>query len=485
MQVVGAPCATPQKWLAIPFTRNSGAQFVLCGSLWRKVRTALLTVAALIACGCASKPQLAAPTLTLAASSRAVEASVTVFPVNSLPRKEDLIELADTITSTTSPIEENRQTETIWTRIRRGYGIPDIDGTKVSEATLWYASRPDYLRRMTMRAQKYLFHVVEELERRKMPLELALLPFVESAFNPAAVSSARAAGLWQFIPSTGKDFSLRQNVFLDDRRDVLASTRAALDYLQKLHTMFGDWHLALAAYNWGEGNVSSAIRRNQRVGLSTNYADLHMPSETRSYLPKLQAVKNIVSVPEQFGFQLPVIGNHPYFRLATISRDMDTAVAARFARISHDEFLSLNPAAIHPVIFAAAMPKILLPWKNADLFQLSLAGHQGRPLASWTAWVVPATMRPSAAAKKFGMTEADLCRVNRIPSGKSVRRGSTLLVRRKPNVLADVSGPVAENAALVLEREQKSPQHNVKRTIKPTSKTSTRQSARRGTRIKV
>jgi len=219
----------------------------------------------------------------------------------------------------------------LWDRIRRGFAMPNLDNDLVRQHEQWYASRPDYIQRMTERSRKYLFHIVEELERRNMPLELALLPFIESAFNPQAVSSARAAGMWQFIPSTGKYFDLNQNVFRDDRRDVLDSTRAALDYLQKLHDMFGDWHLALAAYNWGEGSVSKALARNKARGLPLSYADLQMPNETRYYVPKLQAVKNIVARPQAYGATLPAIGNHPFFDTVTIERDMDVAVIARLA----------------------------------------------------------------------------------------------------------------------------------------------------------
>ena len=157
----------------------------------------------------------------------------------------------------------------LWERIRKGYQMPNLESDLVNDRTQWYASKPEYLQRMSERSSKYLFHIVEELEARKMPAELALLPFIESAFNPQAVSSARASGMWQFMPATGKSFDLKQNAFRDDRRDVQASTRAALDYLERLHKMFGDWHLALAAYNWGEGNVGKAIARNKRAGLPT------------------------------------------------------------------------------------------------------------------------------------------------------------------------------------------------------------------------
>ena len=203
-------------------------------------------------------------------------------------------------------------------RIRRGFAMPDLEGPLVRDREQWYAARPDYILRMTERSRRYLFHIVEELERRDMPTELALLPFIESAFNPEAVSSAKAAGMWQFMPATGKYFDLKQNLFRDDRRDVRESTRAALDYLQKLYGMFGDWHLALAAYNWGEGSVSRALARNKALGKPLTYSELNMPNETRYYVPKLQAVKNIIALPESYKVELPRIRNHPYFKSVPI-----------------------------------------------------------------------------------------------------------------------------------------------------------------------
>src|SRR5690606_34687498 len=248
----------------------------------------------------------------------------------------------------------------LWDRIRRGFSMPDLDTDLVQDLVQWYASRPDYILRMTERSSKYLFHIVEELERRGMPTELALLPYIESAFNPQAVSSAKAAGMWQFMPATGTYFDLKQNVFRDDRRDVLASTRAALDYLQKLYGMFGDWHLALAAYNWGEGSVGRAIARNRKAGLGISYSELNMPAETRLYVPKLQAVKNIVNRPDVFSAELPLIENHPYFQTVDITRDIDVELAAKLADISVADFRALNPSQSRPVIFAAVTPQILL-----------------------------------------------------------------------------------------------------------------------------
>ena len=341
----------------------------------------------------------------------------------------------------------------IWDRIRTGFAMPDLETDQVHEREVWYSSRPDYLYRMTERSRKYLFHIVEELELRGMPTELALLPFVESAFNPQAVSSAKAAGMWQFMPATGKNFELKQNIFQDDRRDVLASTRAALDYLQKLHGMFGDWHLALAAYNWGEGSVGRAIARNQQKGLGTGYLDLQMPAETRLYVPKLQAIKNIVLQPQTFNSQLPAIGNHPYFASVPISRDIDVTLAAKLAQIPLDDFKALNPSANKPVILAAGKPYILLPWDNAEVFQNNLDGFAGARLASWTVWVVPQTMTVAAASKRSGMGEQQLRELNGIPPRMQIRAGSSLLVPRAAKLDQDVGTKVADNGQLSLTPE--------------------------------
>ena len=338
----------------------------------------------------------------------------------------------------------------LWDRIRSGYAMPNLESTLVHDRELWYSSRNDYILRMTERSRKYLFHIVEELERRNMPTELALLPFIESAFNPQAVSSAKAAGMWQFMPATGKTFELKQNAFRDDRRDVLASTRAALDYLQKLYLMFGDWHLALAAYNWGEGSVGRAIAKNQRAGLGTSYTDLTMPMETRFYVPKLQAMKNIVSQPSAFNSSLPHIENHPYFQTVDIRHDIDVALAAKLAEVPLDDFKALNPSASRPVILAAGTRQILLPWDNAAIFQRNLEAYSGGRLASWTVWLAPTTMKPADAAKRVGMTEQTLRSVNNIPPRVLIRAGSSLLVARATHLETDVAVHLADNGQLSL-----------------------------------
>ena len=341
----------------------------------------------------------------------------------------------------------------LWERIRRGFAMPNLTSELVTDRERWYVSRPDYIFRMTERSRKYLFHIVEELELRNMPTELALLPFIESAFNPQAVSSAKAAGMWQFMPATGKYFELKQNAFRDDRRDVLASTRAALDYLQKLHGMFGDWHLALAAYNWGEGSVGRAIAKNKKENLSTGYLDLNMPNETRYYVPKLQAVKNIVASPQSFSSTLPLIENHPFFQTVAITRDIDVAVAAKMAEVSVDDFKALNPSVNRPVILAAGIPQILLPWDQAAIFQRNLDKSNGLKLASWTVWVASATMKTDDAAKKVGMTESDLRDANNIPPRVMIQAGSALLVTRGHKVERDVTLQVADNGQIALSPE--------------------------------
>jgi len=384
-----------------------------------------------------------------AVCAQAAEAPASLQPLDAQEMR------TQTVAITATPVD-------LWERIRRGYAMPELQTNLVRDREQWYSSRPEYILRMTERSRKYLFHIVEELEMRNMPTELALLPFVESAFNPQAVSSAKAAGMWQFMPATGKTFELKQNVFRDDRRDVLASTRAALDYLQKLYAQFGDWHLALAAYNWGEGSVARAIAKNQRLGLPTAYTDLSMPQETQYYVPKLQAIKNIVGQPQRFGAQLPDIGNHPYFKSVSIGRDIDVTIAAKLADVALDDFKSLNPSVNKPVIMAAGTPQVLLPWDNADIFEKNLQEFKGPRLASWTVWVAPSTMRIAEAAKQVGMSEAQLREINNIPARMLIKAGSTLLVPRAVNSQKDVSESVADRGQVSLTPEMVS----VRKTIR-------------------
>ena len=416
--------------------------------------TTFLIGTALLA-GCSTAPH----TTSVAADAAAAQAAAVASPKAPAETSAAAVMLGEPLIGLTpakvggfktTAVEPPRE---LWDRIRRGFAMPDLQDPLVADREQWYSSRPDYIQRMTGRSSKYLFHIVEELERRRMPTELALLPFIESAFNPQAVSSAKAAGMWQFMPATGKYFDLKQNAFRDDRRDVLASTRAALDYLQKLHGMFGDWHLALAAYNWGEGSVGRAIERNRKAGLGLTYLDLNMPAETRLYVPKLQAVKNIVANPQGFQAELPVIGNHPYFQRVQLVRDIDVALAAKLADVKIDDFKALNPSANRPVIIASGTPEILLPWDNAVVFQRNFEGHAKGQFASWTAWTAPSTISVSEASKRVGMTESELRAANNIPPRMLIKAGSTLLVTRSSNNQSDVSSSVADNAQVSLAPE--------------------------------
>jgi membrane-bound lytic murein transglycosylase D len=357
-----------------------------------------------------------------------------------------------------TPVDLNDRTARgdLWQRVRAGFGVADVDGPLVRKWEQYYASRPDYVQRMTERGSRYLFHIVEQVSARGLPSELALLPFIESAFNPEAMSTARASGMWQFMPATGREFELRQNVFRDDRRDVLASTEAALDYLTRLNGSFGDWHLALAAYNWGPGNVRSAVRRNEARGRPAGYAQLDMPLETRDYVPKLQAVKNIVTDPQRFGLALPALENHPYFLAVPLTRDMDVELAAKLAGLTSAQFKSLNPQLNKPVILAAGTPQILLPYDNANEFVNAVAHHKG-PLASWTAWLAPQSMSTAEAARTVGMDEDELRELNAIPPRMRVLAGSTLLVPRGRHREADVSEKLAHNATLQLAADAPPP----------------------------
>jgi membrane-bound lytic murein transglycosylase D len=345
----------------------------------------------------------------------------------------------------------------LWGRLRSGYAIPDLNNDLVAKHTQYYAKSPDNLARISGRASLYLYHVVQELEKRNMPTELALLPVIESAFNPQAMSTANAAGIWQFVPGTGRDFNLKQNLFKDDRRGVLASTDAALTYLQRLYTMFGDWQLALAAYNWGEGNVQKAIKRNQSLGKPTDFESLAelMPQETRNYVPKLQAVKNIIANPGQYGISLPAIDNTPYFTAVDKTSDIDLTVAAQLAEMSVDEFKALNPQFKRPVITGDEQTKILLPKENAEKFHLNLA-QWGQALSSWTTHkIVGARESMASLAQRLGTTPEVLRKANNIPAQSRLVAGSTILVpKMSAAATSDIAETIADNATVAFEADR-------------------------------
>ena len=331
-----------------------------------------------------------------------------------------------------TPGADDDEIYTVWTRVRDGFKIPNMENSVVDENLAKYSKRPDYLQRMANRSQKYLYHIIEEVTARGMPTEIALLPFVESAFVTNAKSRVKAAGLWQFMPATGKHYELDQTMWKDERYDVLQSTAAALTYLQRLHDEFDDWPLAFAAYNWGEGNVRRAIKRNQSLGLPTDYMSLKMPAETRNYYPKLQAIKNIVQNPNDYGIKLPTIYNEPFFVQIFKDQDIDVKRAAKLAGMSHEEFSTLNPSFNRPVIVASHNHSMLMPTDKLDQFIENLVAYRtsGKPLSSWTTYRVQPEDTVAAIARKAHMTEAALREANQIPAGRRIKPGSLVLVSK-------------------------------------------------------
>ncbi len=317
--------------------------------------------------------------------------------------------------------------DSLWKRIRNGFALPEIDSQLVARHEAWFLNHPDYFQRMIERSRLYLYFIVEEIDKRNMPMEVALLPMIESAYNPVAYSRARAVGIWQFMPSTGKRYGLQQNWWYDGRRDVLTATRAALDYLEKLHEEFGDWQLALAAYNWGENGVSRAIANNRAKRKPTAYQNLRMPRETRNYLPKLQAVRNIITNPALLTFPLEDIPNQPYFTAVSTPEYIDLQVAAQLAEMSVDDFRSLNPGHTRPVIMSNGSHTLLLPIDKAGIFSANLKGYD-QPLVSWQTYTLKKNESPDSVAAKFGITLAHLREINGINRHVAVRAGRSLLV---------------------------------------------------------
>jgi len=441
--------------------------------------TALLAVTTLSGCSTvAMSPGVSTPTAAPAAA----------LPVGSSPEFAELITSAPRSApaapagnsspvaiygSASPPLEEVREVrdslpiarsidlitppDDLWVRVRHGFAMPNLDSTLVLDRQIWYAARPGDIKRMVDRSKRYLYHIVDALEKRGMPTELALLPMVESAFNPMAYSSAKASGLWQFIPSTGKSYNLQQNWWYDARRDIIASTNAALDYLQFLYGMHGDWHLALASYNWGENAVARAIERNRKAGLPTDYLSLTMPQETRYYVPKLQALKNIIAKPEAFNIDLDHIPNERYF-VTVPTKDIDIHLAAALAEMSVEELMALNPAHNRPVI--AHSDTLVLPKDRVEVFRANLESHD-RPLVSWRAYTLKKGDKLDKLASSTGITLARLRQVNGITARTRVAPGLQLLLPLKGAAAQPLPAmfsppPVAERARTTRTVVQKS-----------------------------
>jgi membrane-bound lytic murein transglycosylase D len=376
----------------------------------------------LLLSACATEPQAPEPSLESGpdpippATSEAppAPAAPVAKPTPPLTFEAERLEIRERPRALPS-IDRTAPVDDVWQRIRHGFAMPDLDNALVREKIRYYAARPDYLQRIFDRSRLYLYHIVEEIEKRGLPTEIALLPMVESAFNPMAYSRAHASGIWQFIPGTGTRFELEQNWWYDGRRDIVESTNAALDYLTKLYEMHGDWQLALASYNWGENAVARAIAKNQAAGKPTDYASLPMPAETRHYIPKLQALKNIVNNPEPFGIDIGPIPNQPYFATVTKLRDIDVQLAARLAEMPVEEFIALNPGFSRPYIRASVTPRIVLPADKVDVFHDNLSALGEESLVSWKTYHPKPGETFESIAKKHRMAVAQLKEVNGIP----------------------------------------------------------------------
>lgn len=323
-------------------------------------------------------------------------------------------------------LDLTRDPNDIWDRIRRGFAMPDLDSDLVIEQQLFYLHRPNFLKQVFERGARYLYHIVDELERRGLPTELALLPMVESNYNPLAYSRAHASGLWQFIPSTGRNFNLAQDKWVDERRDVVASTSAALDYLEYVYEMHGDWHLALASYNWGEGAVGRAIRRNLEAGQPAEYSHLQMPAETRKYIPKLQALKNIVGRPELFDFELPHVSNYRHFVSVEAPRGLDLATAAEMAEMPLDEFVALNPGFKRPIVAYTGL-SFAIPVDRIGPFTERL-GQVDPSERDWKTYQIRRGDTLSGIAGRFGLPLNVLRQANGLNSNSRIRAGDTLVV---------------------------------------------------------
>ena len=322
--------------------------------------------------------------------------------------------------------------ESLWPKINAGYKMytkPSKKGLKrIKKYENWYKKRPDYIERMMVRANKYLYFVYQEVKKRNMPMEIALLPMIESAYNPLAKSKAKAVGMWQFIPSTGRLYGLQQDWWRDERQNVIESTDSALDYLERLHDEFGTWELALAAYNAGEGRVGRTQKKNKRNKRPTDFYSLNLPMETRNYVPKLLAIRNIMQNPAKYGIELKDIPFQPYFESVVVPDEIDTELAARLAEISLEEFQLLNAEHKRPIMKSVeGAHSILLPVGAVTTFNKNLFAHD-QPISRWKVYKPKKGETLKHVAKKFNIDWRVLAKVNQLRSQKRFGKRNILLI---------------------------------------------------------
>ena len=354
------------------------------------------------------------------------------IPASALAQTYTPEQIAASITNLNAAILRNPSSHhnNLWGRMRQDFRMSEVNPEIVRRHETYYSTRSAYFNRTVERSRPYLYHILSEVEKRNMPSEIALLPFIESAFVTKARSHVGASGLWQFMPATGRHYGLAQNNIYDGRHDIYASTNAALNYLQYLHNMFGDWSLALAAYNWGEGNVSRAVNRARNQGLEPVYENLNMPNETRNYVPKLLAVRNLVSNPQVFGLNLSNIENKPYFEAISINSPMDINAITRLANISQAEFEALNPSFKVPVFMPEnGQRKLLLPVGAVNAFERNLRNAPKESLLSYDILRSDGATTLSDIADRNGVSVADLRRTNGL-SSNTIRAGLPILVAK-------------------------------------------------------
>ncbi len=394
-------------------------------------RPALACVGALILAGCASTPPTPGPPVSVPPPSPAnpgANPDVIAGPSVDRPTAQMPGEWH---------VGNGEDYDDLLDRLRDGFALEEVDQPAVDEQLRWFAHNPDYLDRVFQRAQRYLYHIVCEVEARGMPLEFALLPVVESAYEPFAYSRSRASGLWQFIPDTGERFGLKQNWWYDGRRDVIESTRAALDYLQILHDQFdGNWLLAIAAYNVGERSVERAVEYNSAHGLPTDFWHLRLPAETRAYVPKLLAIKRIMAEPERYGLSFAAIPNEPYFSVVETGSQIDLKIAAELANSSYEDVAALNPGYNRWATDPGGPHRLLVPIDHADSFEAALASLPSQDRVPFVTHEVGHHETLQAIARRFGTSVAVLTRLNDLHD-KHVHPGQALKIPQNSSQLPE------------------------------------------------
>jgi membrane-bound lytic murein transglycosylase D len=325
----------------------------------------------------------------------------------------------------------------LFDRMRAGFAFDEVQEPAIDVQLAWFEHNPDYLERVFQRGQRYLYHVITEVEARGMPLEFALLPVVESAYEPFAYSVGRAAGLWQFIPGTGIRFGLKQNWWYDGRRDVLESTRAALDYLQELHDQFdGDWLLAIAAYNVGENTVQRELDYNRAHGKPADFWHLNLPAETRAYVPKLLALKRLMAEPERYGIEFAPIPNEPYFAVIETDSQIDLKIAAQLADTSYDDLVALNPGYNRWATDPDGPHRMLVPIDNADAFESALRTLAPEERVRFVTHVVTRSDTLAGIVKQYDSSTAVVVKLNDL-KGSKLTPGETLKIPEITGAIPD------------------------------------------------